>query len=198
MRDGGRMNVSGRVVGFIVLLTVVTVGAECALALGPRYTSPGRAQVVEIVAPNLVKIKMMEQGRILTVRLLGVGSPRNRDRIKALEPAVLSYIQRNDLWEESRRYVESLLEGKVVEVWTRKWDRFDDKNRLLAYLMIPNGSAEPLDVNAHIIKNGFGLVTRDYVHVTFTEYRHLEKDAMRNRRGIWRGLTMDRYSLLDK
>ncbi len=153
---------------------------------------------MEVVAPNLVKIKMMEQGRILTVRLLGVGSPRNRDRIKAMEPAVLSYIQRNDLWEESRRYVESLLEGKVVEVWTRKWDRFDDKNRLLAYLMIPNGSTEPLDVNAHIIKNGFGLVTRDYVHVTFTEYRHLEKDAMRNRRGIWRGLTMDRYSLLNK
>lgn len=192
------MTVSPRAVGFIVLLIMAIAGVEQLYALGPRYTSPGRAQILEVVAPNLVKIKMMEQGRILIVRLLGVGSPRNRDRIRALEPEVLSYIQRNDLWEESRRYVESLLESKVVEVWTRKWDRFDDKNRLLAYLMIPNGSREPLDVNAHIIKNGFGLVTRDYVHVTFTEYRYLEKDAMRNRRGIWRGLTMDRYSLLNK
>ncbi len=192
------MTASRRLVGFIILLILLTAGVEYAVALGPRYTSPGRAQVVEVVAPNLVKIKMMDQGRILIVRLLGVGSPRNRDRIKALEPEVLSYIQKNDLWEESRRYVESLLEDKVVEVWTRKWDRFDDKSRLLAYLMIPNGSREPLDVNAHIIKNGFGLVTRDYVHVTFAEYRHLEKDAMRNRRGIWRGLTIDRYSLLNK
>ncbi len=188
----------GGVAGFVVLFTIVMVAAEYSSALGPRHTSPGRAEVVEVLAPNLMKIRMKEHDRILTVRLLGVGSPRNRDRVKALDPGILAYIQRKDLWEESRRYVESLLGGKIVEVWTRKWDRFDDKNRLLAYLMIPSGSGESVDVNANIIKNGFGFVTRDYVHVTFSEYRQLEKDAMKNRRGMWRALTMDRFSSLSK
>jgi endonuclease YncB( thermonuclease family) len=188
----------GAVAAFVVLLIIAIVVPEQSSALGPRHASSGRAEVVEVVAPNLVKIRMKDHDRTLTVRLLGVGSPRNRDRVKALEPEVLAYIQTKDVWEESRRYVESLLGGKVVEVWTRKWDRFDDKNRLLAYLMIGSGSGDSVDVNANIIKNGLGFVTRDYVHVTFSEYRQLEKDAMRNRRGMWRALTMDRFSSLRK
>jgi endonuclease YncB( thermonuclease family) len=129
---------------------------------------------------------------------LGVGSPRNRDRIKGLDHEIITYIQKNGLWDESRKYVQSLVQGKLVEVWTRKWDRLDDKNRLLAYLLVPNGGPGPLDVNGEIIRNGLGFVTRDYVHVTFADYKRLEDDARKNRRGVWRGLPMDRYSSLGK
>jgi endonuclease YncB( thermonuclease family) len=52
-------------------------------------------------------------------------------------------------------------------------------------------------VNAEIIKKGFGFVTRDYVHVTFADYKRLEQEARQNRLGIWRGL-LNRYSTLTK
>jgi endonuclease YncB( thermonuclease family) len=184
-------------VAAVVLLFVVgALDAQC--GLGPRHRSYGRGHVLEVMAPNLLKVKLVDREKILHIRLLGVGSPRNRDRIKTLDRGVVAYIQKNGLWEESRKYVESLVHGKLVEIWTRKWDRVDDKNRLLAYILIPNGGYKPLDVNAEIIKKGLGLVTRDYVHVTFADYKRFEGEARKNRRGIWRGLSMDRYSLIGK
>jgi hypothetical protein len=176
-----------------VVVLVFFVGAlEGHCGLGPRYTSHGRGHVLEVMAPNLLKVKLVNRDRILHVRLLGVGSPRNRDRIKNLGREIIAYIQKNGVWDESRKYVDSLLQGKLVEVWTRKWDQVDDKNRLLAYILVPNGGSKPLDVNAEIIKKGLGFVTRDYVHVTFADYKRFEQEARRNRRGIWRGLSMDR------
>jgi len=184
--------------GATVLLIIVVGATDVLWALGPRYTSCGRGHVLEVQAPNVVRVRLAGQDRTLSVRLLGVGSPKNRDRIKGLDHEIISYIQKNGLWDESRKYVQSLVQGKLVEVWTRKWDRLDDKNRLLAYLIVPNGGPEPLDVNGEIIRNGLGFVTRDYVHVTFADYKRLEDDARKNRRGIWRGLPMDRYSSLSK
>ena len=184
-------------VAAVVLVFVVGV-ADARSGLGPRHTSYGRGHVLEVMAPNLLKVKLVDHEKVLHIRLLGVGSPRNRDRIKTLDHAVIAYIHRNGLWDESRKYVESLVHGKLVEVWTRKWDRVDDKNRLLAYILIPNGGSKRLDVNAAIIKKGLGLVTRDYVHVTFADYRRFEEEARKDRRGIWRGLSMDRYSLIGK
>ncbi len=149
-------------------------------------------------APNLLKLRMLDRERVVTVRLLGVGSPRNRDRIKGLSPKVLSYIRSNDVWETSRDYVRSLLDGKQAEVWIRKWDRLDDKNRLLAYVFIPGAPDRPLDVNAEIIRKGLGFVTRDYVHVTFVGYRSLEEEARKKRRGLWGALPEGRLTSLPR
>ncbi len=182
----------------VVVLVLVIGALDAHCGFGPRHRSYGQGRVLEVMAPNLVKVRLADQDRVLHIRLLGVGSPRNRDRIKTLDRSVISYIQRNALWEESRKYVESLVHGKVVEVWSRKWDRVDDKNRLLAYILVTNGGYKPIDVNAEIIKKGLGLVTRDYVHVTFADYKRFEEEARKNRRGIWRGLSMDRYSLISK
>jgi len=188
-----------QLVAVAVVLLILVVGAlDVYCGLGPRHRSYGRGQVLEVTAPNLLKVRLADQAKVVHIRLLGVGSPRNRDRIKALDRSVIAYIQRNGLWEESRKYVESLVNGKMVEVWTRKWDRVDDKNRLLAYVIVPNGGQKSLDVNAEIIKKGLGLVTRDYVHVTFADYKRFEEEAKKNRLGIWRGLSMDRYSLISK
>jgi len=158
----------------------------------------GRARLVAVESPNLLKLKILDQDRVVTVRLLGVGSPRNRDRIKGLEHEVLSYIRRNEIWESSRGFVRSLLDGKVAEVWTRKWDRYDEKNRLLAYVLIPGAPGDPLDVNAEIIRKGLGFVTRDYVHVTFVGYKSLEDEARKKRRGLWAALGEGRISSLPR
>jgi len=185
----------GLLCGAALMVFLLVVG-QSVWAMSPRYTLLGRAQIVQVEAPNLLTVKMQGKDRLVNIRLLGVGSPRNRDRIKGLEPQLVTFILKKDLWEEARSYVRSLLEGKVVEVWARKLDRMDDKHRLLAYIVIPASSSVPVDVNANIIKKGLGFVTRDYVHVTFADYKQLEQDARKNRRGIWRGLTMDRVSSL--
>jgi endonuclease YncB( thermonuclease family) len=185
----------GLLCGAALMVFLLVVG-QSVWAMSPRYTLLGRAQIVQVEAPNLLTVKMQGKDRLVNIRLLGVGSPRNRDRIKGLEPQLVTFIHKKDLWEEARSYVRSLLDGKVVEVWARKLDRMDDKHRLLAYIVIPTGSSVPMDVNANIIKRGLGFVTRDYVHVTFADYKQLEEDARKNRRGIWRGLTMDRVSSL--
>jgi len=181
----------------IVVMVSVSV-LEASWAFSTRYTLYGRAKVVDVEAPNLLKVKMLDRDATVTIRLLGVGSPRNRDRTRHLSPEVLLYIRKNDLWEISRSYVQSLLDKKIVEVWARKWDRFDDKSRLLAYVTIPNQADESLDVNGEIIRNGLGLVTRDYLHVTFVNYKFLEDDAKKRRRGIWKGLSISRVSSLNE
>ena len=56
------------------------------------------------------------------------------------------------------------------------------------YLKVPDTSGEPIDVNGEIIRRGLGFVTRDYVHVTFAEYKLLEQEARVDRRGFWAGL----------
>jgi endonuclease YncB( thermonuclease family) len=183
-------------VAVVVMLTVGMLGISWAFST--RYALYGRARVLDVEAPNLLKVKMVDRDATVTIRLLGVGSPRNRDRTKHLSPEILLYIRKNGLWEMSRSYVRSLLDKKIVEVWARKWDRLDDKSRLLGYVVIPNQSDQPLDVNGEIIRNGLGFVTRDYVHVTFVSYKSLEEDARKNRRGIWKSLSSGRVSSLNE
>jgi endonuclease YncB( thermonuclease family) len=184
--------------GFVVGLTFLMFSAAWASAMSPRYTMIGHAKVVEVEAPNLLRVQLTGDDRPITIRLLGVGSPRNRHRIKGLSPEVVSHIQKSDVWQQARRYVWSLLDGRGVEIWTRRWDRVDEKNRLLAYVIIPAKSGTPLDVNAEIIKRGMGFVTRDYVHVTFAGYRQLEEEARDNRLGMWSGLPHGRLSSLGR
>lgn len=160
-------------------------------ATGIRYTLYGRGKVVGVPTPNLLQVRMLDHPTVVTVRLLGVGSPRNRQRFYKIQPEIRQYIKQHDMWEKSRSYVRDLVEDRVVEVWTRRWNPLDEKNRLLAYLKLP-AEDDPVDVNARIIKKGLGFVTRDYVHVTFAQYRDLEQWARSERRGMWRALSQVR------
>ena len=184
--------------GLVVGLTFLMFSASGALAMSPRYIMIGHAKVVEVESPNLLRIKMAGEDKAVAIRLLGVGSPRNKSRLKGLKPAIASCIQRNDVWEQARQYVWSLLDSRVVEIWCRRWDRLDEKNRLLAYVIIPARSGRPVDVNAEIIKRGLGFVTRDYVHVTFAGYRQLEEEARDHRLGMWSALPHGRLSSLGR
>jgi len=186
-----------------VLFTLLTAllcaaAADAAGTASPWYTFFDRAQILEVDAPNLLKVKMLGSNKVMQLRLLGVGSPRNRDRIKGLSPGVLWHIQHREIWQASRQYVQAMLKDKSVEVWTRTWNRYDTKHRLLAYLIIPSDSQNSLDLNAEIIKKGLGFVTRDYVHVTFVRYKDLEEEARKNRRGLWQGLSLERVSSLNQ
>jgi len=161
---------------------------DCACATSPRLMLHGRAKIHAVESVNLCTLRMVDTDQIVAVRLVGVGSPLNRDRLKSADPALVRHIREKRLWRSASDSLESLLGGKVIEVWTRKWDRFDDKKRLLVYLKAPGPWGELVDVNGEIIRRGLGFVTRDYVHVTFAEYKLLEQEARVDRRGFWAGL----------
>jgi len=180
----------------IVLFLLLSASAGWSAGTSPRYELFGRARVVRVDSANLLRLRIIDRNRGVFVRLLGVGSPHNRDRIKKLNPGVTRFIRENRLWAVARDYVRSLVAGKVVEVWTRQWNKLDGKRRLLAYLVIPDSVSDPVDLNAEIIRNGMGFVTRDYLHVTFAAYKRLEEEAKRDRRGLWRALPGTRFSLL--
>ncbi len=179
-----------------VLLIAFVSGPVCSWATSPRYAFYDEARVLEVLGPNLLKLKLVKRDKVVVVRLLGVGSPRNRHRVRGLESQILSYIHTNRLWETSRSFVRSRVNNRVVQLWARRWDRFDEKNRLLAYVMIPTDSDESEDLNGEIIRKGLGFVTRDYVHVTFAHYRQLEEEARKSRRGMWQGLSIGKMTSL--
>ena len=184
--------------GMAALLCAFVLTDGVCSATSPRYESFGDARMVEVQGPNLLKLRLLKQDQVITVRLLGVGSPRNRDRVRGLNTEILSYIRMNQVWQTSREFVRSLLSDKVVEVWVRRWNQFDEKGRLLAYVLVPSPAERPLDLNGEIIRKGLGFVTRDYVHVTFVHYKSLEEDARRHRRGLWQGLPLGRVSSLNQ
>lgn len=187
-----------KVLGVMVVFLLVGPIPGLSQTTSPRYIFLGEAKARHVEGPNLVKLKLLADGSLVTVRLLGVGSPRNRDRIRHLGPEIQGYIERSNVWYAAKNFVQSTLKDKTVQVWARSWDRYDEKNRILAYILVPSGSSEDIDLNGDIIKRGLGFVTRDYVHVTFVRYRELEEEARINRRGMWQALSMERVSSLAK
>ncbi len=155
-------------------------------AAGPSGVLYARAKVEEVLSPVEIKAKLLENKRVVKVRLQGLRSTtaKGKDRSSALR-------SRGDLrqgvYESASNYLKSAVEGKVVELWTKKGGRWDEKNRLVACVLVRNFFGEALEVNDELIKQGLCLVTREYLHTTFAKYKLLEQEAKRNRKGIWRG-----------
>lgn len=187
---------AGLLATIVLALVCMSGQSEASWLSSPRYKLYDRATLVQVEGPNVLRLYMSRHGRTMTVRLLGVGSPHNRVRFKFFTPSQISYIEQEDVWNKAKTYIESLLTDRRLEVWARKGNQYDEKNRLLAYILIPSESGESLDVNAELIKRGLCFVTRDYVHVTFTGYKILEEEARECRRGLWKGITPGRVSSL--
>jgi len=178
------------------VLLLATSWCRAEVLTSPRHELYGHCRVLSVETPNVLKVKMLERREVVTIRLLGVGSPRNRIRLSHLSSQVLCHIRDHGLWEKSRGYVESLLKDREAQVWVRKYDRRDDKKRLLGYIFLEDESNRPVDLNGEMIREGLGFVTRDYVHVTYATYKRLEDEARGQRRGMWLGLPMAHVSSL--
>ncbi len=142
------------------------------------------ARINEIVSPVELKAHLPAGKRTVTVRLQGLSSPNSGQRVNSIPPTYSASRQRN-VTSAALEFVKSTLEGKVVELWTRKGGRWDDKNRLLACIRVRNFLDETIDVNGELVRRGLCLVSRDYLHSSFARFKLLEEDAKRNRRGMW-------------
>ena len=114
-------------------------------------------------------------------------------------PAVAAHRKTDQGISESVvRFLKATVDGKVVELWTRKGGRWDEKNRLVACVLIRNFFGDALEVNSELLKQGLCFVTREYLHTTFAEYKRLEEQAKLKQLGIWRASGPGSVSKIDR
>jgi micrococcal nuclease len=63
------------------------------------------------------------------------------------------------------------------------WDRRDRYGRLLAYIYSPGGDCH----NAALIREGYAHAYTSYSFQFVDEFRALEQEARREKRGLWSG-----------
>jgi hypothetical protein len=187
--DGGIDLTEARpvIAAFLIILFLwpSSVGAR---KLSPRHEFFDKATLAGVKRANIVRLRLKERRVTIYARLIGVGDPTYEPRLEDFGPSLKDFVERNRYRRRAKQFVQKLLHGKTIEVWTRKYAALDSKRRLLAYLKIRGSKDRVLDVNAHIIKNGMGFVARDYVHVTYARYKKLENKAREANLGLWKGL----------
>lgn len=154
----------------------------------PRRIFFDKATLVSVEEGNIVRLNLKEKRVTVLARLIGVGAPDHMERLDDFGPSFRTFLKRRNYTQKARRFVKKILQGKTIEVWTRKHSALDSQRRLLVCLKVPDGNDGLMDVNAHVIKKGMGFVARDYVHVTYARYKRLERQARMAGLGIWRGL----------
>jgi endonuclease YncB( thermonuclease family) len=131
-------------------------------------TDPIRVKVLEVKEAGILEVKM--EGERKRVRLLGITPPRPRGR---KDPAQY-------FGDEAKAWVEEQILGRHVKLRMLREKRKDKRGRLLAYVI-----AEDRDFNAKLVKRGLAWADGGGEHPRLDEYRRLEREARRERRGMW-------------
>lgn len=104
------------------------------------------------------------------VRLIGINTPETKDLRKPVQY----------FGKEAFEFTKSLVEGKKVRL---EYDlNIKDKyGNTLAYIYLEDGTF----LNAEIIKQGYGSVYTKFPFKYFEEFRMYEREARKNKVGIW-------------
>jgi len=133
-----------------------------------RLTEAVRVKVVDVRDAGTLDVR--KDGRRRRVRLLGITAPRPPGR---KEPE-----QRYGA--EAKAYVEEQILDRHVRLRFLRGHPKDTKDRLLAYVLI-----EGRDFNAKLVRRGCAWADAGGDHPRRDEYRKLEKEARKARRGMW-------------
>ncbi|MDR1106503.1 MAG: thermonuclease family protein [Treponema sp.] len=109
-----------------------------------------------------------------TIRMIGVDTPETVHPSRPVER----------FGKEASDYTKSRLLGKTVYL-AFDWDFRDRYGRLLAYIYLdaPEG---PRCFNAALIQEGYAHAYTRFAFQFMDEFRALEEDARREKRGLWR------------
>ncbi|MEW6348180.1 MAG: thermonuclease family protein [Thermodesulfobacteriota bacterium] len=182
-----------------ILAMLISAGLQLDAPLWGAESSEvfhAHARVLEIISPTTLKVHLLTNKRTLTVRLQGLsppGGPRGSFPSASGSPS-----RTNSVSAAALEFIKATIDGKVVELWTRKGGRWDDKNRLLACVRVRNFLDETIDVNGELLRRGLCTVSRDYLHSTFARFKLLEEDAKRARRGMWNAPDAGKISEVEK
>ncbi len=117
-------------------------------------------------------IKVVIDGKIEKVRLLGIDTPETKDPRKPVQC----------FGKESSNYSKNLMEGQYVRLEKDPTQGDKDKyNRLLRYVYLSDNT----DVNAKLLEQGFAIAYVRYPVLKMDMYKVLQKQAEEKQLGLW-------------
>jgi len=126
------------------------------------------AKVVEVIDGDTIKVEI--DGRIYTVRYIGIDTPELHHPQKPVE-----YFAR-EAYEKNKE----LVEGKTV-ILEKDVSETDRYGRLLRYVYV-----DGLFVNAYLVEQGYARAVTFPPDVKYADlFRRLEKEAREAGRGLW-------------
>ncbi|HSF05353.1 MAG TPA: thermonuclease family protein [Methylomirabilota bacterium] len=146
----------------LLALTAVATGAQ---------PSTFEGAVERVVDGDTIQVRV--EGRVETVRYIGVNTPELRHPMRGAEPGG------REAWTVNRE----LVAGKRVrlEMDARPRDRH---GRLLAYVWV-----EGVMVNAELVRRGYAQVMTIPPNVRYQRlFLALQREARQSGRGLWRGV----------
>ncbi len=123
-------------------------------------------KISEVIDGDTIKTSTGEK-----IRLIGIDTPETKDPRKPVQC----------FGEEASNYLESLIEGREVQLEEDSiGDTIDKYDRLLRYIYSQNEN-----INAKMIKDGYSYAYTNYPFSMSDEYKKLENEAREAKRGLW-------------
>ena len=113
--------------------------------------------------------------------------PYTRIRLWGVDTPETEHSQRGQMYfgAEASAFTREKAMGQKVTVTLEPNRKARDKyQRLLAYIYLPDGKM----LNEELIRWGYGYADTRFEHVLMSRFRELEKDARREKRGLWAGV----------
>lgn len=135
-------------------------------------------RVVKVVDGDTIDIDTPD-GRYnhTRIRLWGVDTPET----KKPDTPVMYF------GPEASEFTTKLALGKSVTVYLDKTNTRDKYNRLLAYILLPDGSY----LNELLLSEGYAYADFRFRHIFYNKYKQLESAARSNKKGLWEKVTLD-------
>jgi len=165
----------------IILLPPILVSS---FVLAGQSTEEQKADILlKVVDGDTLRVE--HQGRIESIRLIGIDTPESRVNKKAQKDAARSGEDIKkiiSLGQEATRYVKILVKpGDPIRVEFDRQIR-DKYGRLLGYVYLPGGKM----LNEEIVKAGYANLMTYPPNVKYEEkFLRAYREARENNRGLW-------------
>ncbi|MBU0515687.1 MAG: thermonuclease family protein [Proteobacteria bacterium] len=130
-------------------------------------------------------LEVNHRGRRVLVRLMGVDCPESRSSSKLTRQARRTGVSARLIRRWGQRatgFTRRLAAGRRVRLrFDRIGDRRDRYQRLLAYVVLPDGRV----LNTELVRRGYAVAYRRYRYTKKRYYLRLERQARAARRGLW-------------
>lgn len=166
-----------RIISLVVTLLVALAGYVAtrhpqALQRVSTVIPAGSYRVTEFVDGDTIKVDM--NGKVETIRLIGVDTPETHDPRKAVEC----------FGQAAAAYTKQLIGDKPVRLEADSLSTNRDRyNRLLRYVYTSDNRL----VEAQIIQNGYGFAYVSFPFTKLDEFRKYEDEARTQNKGLWAG-----------